>query len=162
MATRKEKSSRRRQTPRVFVIAGANGAGKTTFAREFLPNYAACENFINADLIASGLSPFAPQTAAVRAARFMVHEIRALSRAGRDFGFETTLSGRTHLQFFRALRKQGYRIHLFYLWLPSIELALQRVATRVRDGGHAVPAKDVRRHTCPARPPRLSGPPPER
>src|SRR5499433_3158748 len=115
----------------VYIIAGPNGAGKTTFAREFLPNYAGCRNFINADLIAEGLSPFSPQSAAVRASRLMLEEIGLSVQRGIDFGFETTLSGRGHLNLVRRLKKRGYAIHFFYLWIPSVELALSRIRERV-------------------------------
>jgi predicted ABC-type ATPase len=131
--------------PRLYIIAGANGAGKTTFARRFLPVYAACPNFINADLIASGLSPFAPDLAAMRAGRLMLEQIRALSGHGRDFAFETTLSGRSYLPLLRDLKSRGYEMHLFFLWIPTVDLALARVAGRVREGGHNVPEMVVRR-----------------
>jgi predicted ABC-type ATPase len=129
----------------VYIIAGPNGAGKTTFAREFLPNYAACRNFVNADLIAAGISPFSPVAAAIRAGRLMLEEIELLSTRGEDFGFETTLSGRVHLNIIRKLKKRGYAVHLFFLWIPDVELALSRVRDRVLKGGHDVPSDVVRR-----------------
>jgi len=89
--------------PNVYIIAGPNGAGKTTFARKFLPDYADCRNFINADLIAQGMSPFAPESAAFRAGRLMLNEIEFQASRGADFGFETTLSGRGHLKSIRGL-----------------------------------------------------------
>ncbi len=125
--------------PKVYIIAGPNSAGKTTFAREFLPNYADCRNFINADLIAAGMSPFSPETAAFRAGRVMLGEIDLYSRQGVDFGFETTLSGHAHLNLIRRLKGRGYEVHFFYLWVPSIEFALSRVRERVLKGGHDVP-----------------------
>ena len=131
--------------PNVYIIAGPNGAGKTTFAREFLPNYADCRNFINADLIAEGISPFLPEAAAVRAGRLMLEEIRLAMRRGADFGFETTLSGRSHLKLVRQLKKLRYNVHFFYLWVPSVELALLRIRERVSRGGHDVPEAVVRR-----------------
>jgi predicted ABC-type ATPase len=91
-------------SPSAYIIAGPNGVGKTTFAREFLPNYADCRNFVNADLIAQGMSPFSPETAAVRAGRLMLEEIDLFMRRGADFGFETTLSGRGHLNLVRQLK----------------------------------------------------------
>lgn len=133
------------RTPRVYIVAGPNGAGKTTFAREFLPHYAQCPEFVNADLIAAGLSPFAPERAAFRAGRLMLEEIRRLAGSRRDFGFETTLSGKGHLALLRQLRELGYSLHLYFLWLQSVELALGRVADRVRQGGHDVPEAAVRR-----------------
>jgi predicted ABC-type ATPase len=132
-------------SPSVYIIAGPNGAGKTTFAREFLPHYADCRNFVNADLIAAGMSPFAPETAAFRAGRLMLEQIRLLAERGVDFGFETTFSGRSHVSLIRELRKQGYRAHLFFLWLPSVDLALSRITGRVLAGGHDVPEAIVRR-----------------
>lgn len=132
-------------SPNVYIIAGPNGAGKTTFAREFLPNYADCRNFINADLIAEGISPFAPEAASVRAGRLMLEEIALSIGRGEEFGFETTLSGRGHLNLVRQLKKRGYSVHFFYLWVPSVELALARIRERVSRGGHDVPEVVVRR-----------------
>src|SRR5689334_4394998 len=129
----------------VYIIAGPNGAGKTTFAREFLPNYADCRNFINADLIAEGISPLSPETAAVRAGRLMIEEIGLAMRSGADFGFETTLSGRGHLNLVSQLKKRGYGAHFFYLWVLNVELALRRIRERVFRGGHDVPETVVRR-----------------
>jgi predicted ABC-type ATPase len=129
----------------VYIIAGPNGAGKTTFAREFLTQYADCRNFVNADLIAQGVSPFSPESAAIRAGRLMLDEIQRYAQKGARFGFETTLSGRTYLPILRSLKHLGYRAHLFFLWLPDAELALSRVKGRVKQGGHDVPADVVRR-----------------
>ena len=129
----------------VYVIAGPNGAGKTTFAREFLPNYADCKNFVNADLIAQGMAPFSPETAALRAGRSMLAEIRSFAQRRVSFAFETTLSGRTYVAFLRRLKAQGYEIHLFFLWLTSVDLALSRVRERVSRGGHDVPEEIIRR-----------------
>jgi len=132
-------------SPNVYIIAGPNGAGKTTFARKFLPAYAECKNFINADLIAAGISPFSPESAAVRAGRLMLEEIELSMRRGADFGFETTVSGRSHLRVIRAFKDRGYQVHLFYLWIPSVELGLARIKERVFRGGHDVPEAVVRR-----------------
>jgi predicted ABC-type ATPase len=131
--------------PNVYIIAGPNGAGKTTFAREFLPYYADCPNFINADLIAQGVSPFSPESAAVRAGRLMLQEIDHSARRGVDFGFETTLSGRAHLNLIRFLKHHRYTVSIFYLWLPAVEVALSRVRERVSGGGHGIPEQIVRR-----------------
>ncbi len=131
--------------PSVYIIGGPNGAGKTTFAREFLPNYADCKNFINADLIAQGVSPFLPEAAAFRAGRLMLKEIDLYAKRGESFGFETTLSGRGYMSLIRRLKRQAYDVHFFYLWVPSVELALSRIRGRVLLGGHDVPAIDVRR-----------------
>ena len=131
--------------PNVYIICGPNGCGKTTFAREFLPHYADCTNFINADLIAQGVSPFSPEAAAIRAGRLVLAEINHFGKRGIDFAFETTLSGRSHLNTIRQLRNWEYAVHFFYLWVPSIELALDRVRGRVLSGGHDVPEVVVRR-----------------
>lgn len=130
---------------RIVVIAGPNGAGKTTFAREFLPHEANCPDFINADLIAAGLSPFKPETAALRAGRLMLEEIHERIRHGKSFAFETTLSGRTYVNILRECRKQGYHILLVFLSLPNADMAVARVAGRVVQGGHNVPETDIRR-----------------
>jgi predicted ABC-type ATPase len=121
------------------------GAGKTTFAREFLPKYAASINFVNVDLIAQGIAPLSPETASIRAGKLMLSEIDRLRRQRCDFGFETTLSGKTYLNLLKALKADGYRIHIYFLWIPGVELALSRVKGRVMEGGHNVPAVDVRR-----------------
>lgn len=131
------------QTPTVYVIAGPNGAGKTTFASKFLPGFVSCRQFLNADLIASGLSPFAPETQNVRAGRLLLERIAELSAARENFGVETTLSGRTYVRLLAGLRQEGYRVAVFFLWLPTTELALDRVANRVRQGGHDVPEADI-------------------
>jgi predicted ABC-type ATPase len=131
--------------PNVYIIAGPNGVGKTTFAREFLPNYANCTIFINADLIAAGMSPFDPGRAAFRAGRLMLEEIEIQAELGLDFGFETTLSGKGYLNVLRGLKRRGYEVHIFYLWVPSVELTLARIKERVLRGGHDVPEAIVRR-----------------
>ncbi len=131
--------------PIVYVIAGPNGAGKTTFAREFLPRYANCKTFINADLIAQGVSPFSPDAAAFRAGRLMLEEIRLSAERKIDFSFETTLSGHSHLNLMRELKKSGYQLQIFYLWLPTVELAVSRVEERVLKGGHNIPEHILRR-----------------
>jgi len=128
-----------------YIIAGANGSGKTTFARTFLPEYADCPNFVNADLIAQGLSPFTPRTAAIKAGKLVLIEIREYAKRGLNFGFETTLAGRSHVRILSGLKKSGYRLNLFYLWLPSPDLAIKRISNRVAEGGHDVPQVDVRR-----------------
>lgn len=130
---------------RIFVIAGPNGAGKTTFATEFLPNEADCPVFVNADLIAAGLSPFAPGLVAIEAARLMLQQIAEHSRRGSSFAFETTLSGRGHARRIPGWRDQGYRVKLFFLRLPTPEAAIARVARRVSEGGHDVPEHVIRR-----------------
>lgn len=127
----------------LYIIAGPNGSGKTTFARKFLPKY--CTLFINADLIAQGLSPFSPVVAAMKAGRLVLKEIDEMSGKGINFAFETTLSGRTYLSLLKRLKNKGYRIHIFFLWIPNSGLAVERIKGRVKKGGHDVPAADVRR-----------------
>lgn len=130
---------------KIIIIAGPNGAGKTTFARSFLPEEAQCPRFINADLIAAGLSPFAPEAAARKAGRLMLEEIEDCVRRGESFAFETTLSGRGYLPRIRQWREQGYHVSLFFLCLPNAETAIARVAERVKQGGHHVPEDVIRR-----------------
>ena len=129
----------------VYILAGPNGAGKTTFATKFLPDFVRCREFLNADLIASGLSPFAPETQNLRAGRLLLGRIRELVAAGKGFGFETTLSGRTYVRLLKSIKEEGYRVVLIYLWLPEADLAVERVGVRVRQGGHNVPEADIRR-----------------
>jgi predicted ABC-type ATPase len=131
--------------PTVYVIAGPNGAGKTTFASEFLPDFVQCREFLNADLIAAGLSPFAPETQNLRAGRLLLERIGELASERADFGFETTLSGRTYVKLLGDMRQNGYRVVLFFLWLPSADMAVARVENRVKQGGHSVPLDDIRR-----------------
>ncbi|ADL55676.1 zeta toxin family protein [Gallionella capsiferriformans] len=130
---------------KIIIIAGPNGAGKTTFAREFLPNEADCQQFVNADLIAAGLSPFAPDVAALKAARIMLESITELEQRGESFSFETTLSGVVYAHRIRRWREAGYHVTLFFLSLPNSQMAIERVAERVRQGGHNVPSAIVRR-----------------
>lgn len=131
--------------PRIIIIAGPNGAGKTTFAREFLPNEAACPVFVNADLIAAGLSPFAPEQAAVQAGRLMLAAIAQHAARRESFAFETTLSGRGYARHIPQWRASGYFVELFFLSLPHADMAVQRVAERVRQGGHHIPEATIRR-----------------
>ncbi|MBK6660607.1 MAG: AAA family ATPase [Proteobacteria bacterium] len=131
--------------PKVVILAGPNGAGKTTFAQAFLPAEAQCPHFINADAIAVGLSAFQPEAAALRAGRVMLGEIEACAARRESFAFETTLSGRAYLRHIQAWRALGYHVALYFLSLPSAELAIARVAERVRQGGHHVPAEVIRR-----------------
>lgn len=130
---------------KVIIIAGPNGAGKTTFARAFLPEEAQLLHFFNADLIAAGLSPFAPEAAAVRAGRLMLDEIDRAARVGESFAFETTLSGLGYRRHIRRWRADGYHVSLFFLRLADVETAIARVAARVRQGGHDIPETVIRR-----------------
>lgn len=130
---------------RAIIIAGPNGAGKSTFAREFLPHEASCPRFVNADLIAAGLSPFDPELAALRAGRLMLGEIKHHALTGNSFAIETTLSGKSYARLISQWQAIGYWVHLVFLKLPLPELAIQRVAIRVSQGGHHVPESVIRR-----------------
>lgn len=130
---------------KIVIIAGPNGAGKTTFAREFLPKEAHCPIFINADLIAAGLSPFAPETAAVKAGRLMLKMIEEVIAGGESFALETTLSGIGYAKSIPEWRKLGYHVILIFLQLPDAEMAVARVAARVCQGGHNIPESTIRR-----------------
>ena len=125
------------------MIAGPNGAGKTTFARQYLPDDARVVHFVNADLIASGLSPLQPDLAAIPAGRLVLKEIDRLGDSRADFAFETTLSGLTYVRRLQRWKQVGYRVEIVYLKLRSIHLALRRISARVRQGGHNVPRTDV-------------------
>ena len=130
---------------RILIIAGPNGAGKTMFATEYLPNEANCPTFINADLIAAGLSPFRPHLAAVGAGRLMLNMMRGYVKRGESFAFETTLSGRGYARSIPRWQEQGYRVELFFLRLRTPEIAVARVKQRVLEGGHDVPEPVIRR-----------------
>lgn len=132
-------------SPAVYVIAGPNGAGKTTFASDFLPDFVECREFLNADLIAAGLSPFAPEKQSIQAGKLLLKRIRQLAEAGENFSFETTLAGKGHARLLQDLKDRGYAVHLFFLWLPTVELAIQRVANRVSQHGHNIPEPVIRR-----------------
>jgi len=136
---------------KIIIIAGPNGAGKTTFARAFLPEEAHCPRFINADLIAAGLSPFAPETAAVRAGRLMLREISVCTTRGESFAFETTMSGKGYLRHILEWQSLGYHVSLFFLELTAVELAIARVAERVKQGGHNIPEQVIRRRFASGR-----------
>jgi predicted ABC-type ATPase len=131
--------------PTIYLIAGCNGAGKTTFAREFLPKEMKCLRFLNADEMARGLSPFDPAAGAVKAARLLLHEVRDAIQSRQTFGLETTLSGLTYVRLLINARERASAVKLFYLWLPSAAMAIRRVRERVRKGGHSVPVADIRR-----------------
>ena len=130
---------------RIIIVAGPNGAGKTTFAREYLQKEAHCPEFINVDLIAAGLSPFAPSRAAMQAGRIMLSEIKRRVRKGMSFAFETTLSGHSYARSIPEWRRDGYHVRLIFLALPNPELAIHRVAVRVAQGGHNVASADISR-----------------
>ncbi len=131
--------------PKVLIIAGPNGAGKTTFATEYLPNEASCLNFVNADLIAAGLSPFKPSAVQFRAGRVMLEMIEELTRKGESFAVETTMSGRLYRDWITTWQSIGYCVAIHFIRLSSPRLAIGRVAGRVRAGGHGIPENVVNR-----------------
>ncbi len=131
--------------PSVVILAGPNGAGKSTVAPALLHGALAVNEFVNADVIASGLSAFAPESAAIAAGRVMLARIRELASRRVNFALETTLASRTFAPWLRDLVASGYAAHLVFLWLPSADFAVRRVAERVRAGGHNVPPETVRR-----------------
>ena len=128
-----------------YIIAGPNGSGKTTFANEFLPIEAECLNFINADLIALGLSPFQPEKMGVEAGRLMIQHIDECVKRNESFAFETTLSGKGYEKKIKRWKLQRYEIIMYYLKLASVDIAIERVKLRVAQGGHDVPEKDIKR-----------------
>jgi len=131
--------------PNVIVIGGPNGAGKSTIAPLVLSGTLAVTEFVNADVIAQGLSAFQPEREATQAGRIMLRRLDELAAAREDFAFETTLASRTFAPWIRRIRGQGYQFHLAYVWLPDAELAVTRVGMRVKSGGHYVPDETVRR-----------------
>jgi predicted ABC-type ATPase len=132
-------------TPICWIIAGPNGAGKTTFAIQYLPQVANCRIFVNADAIAAGLSPLAPETALLAASRLFLREIERQIQNRQNFAFETTLSGRSYLKLIKRLRAEDWDVQLIYLALPSVEMSRLRVAERVTHGGHNIPLQDIDR-----------------
>jgi predicted ABC-type ATPase len=132
-------------SPRVLIIAGPNGAGKTTFARQFLPREGKLLNFVNADLIAAGLSPFRPEVAAIEAGRLMLAEMARLFANRESFAFETTLSGRAYARMIGDWRAAGYHVEIMYLKLRSVRIAQARVRARAIQGGHTIPADVIKR-----------------
>lgn len=133
------------QNPTCYVIAGPNGAGKTTFAMRYLPCVAHCVEFVNADAIARGLSPFNEAAVQMQAGRLFLERIADLRERRQSLAFETTLSGRGHVSLLRAFRVAGYHIELNYLWIPSADFSARRVASRVANGGHDIPAEAIMR-----------------
>lgn len=129
----------------LYIIAGPNGAGKTTASYTVLPEYLNCTNFVNADEIARGLSPFSPDTVDVQAARIMLTRIEELLAQKADFAIETTLATRSYVQLVKRAQAIGYKVHLLFFCLESPEQAIQRVAQRVREGGHGIPEDVIRR-----------------
>ena len=133
------------QHPNLYIIAGPNGAGKTTAAYNLLPDVLHCPNFVNADEIVRGLSPFTPETVSFQAGRIMLQRIDELLPQKVDFAIETTLSTRSYVQLVRRAQALGYRVHLIFFFLENEEQAIARVAQRVSNGGHGIPEEDIRR-----------------
>lgn len=131
--------------PSLYIVGGANGSGKTTVAMSLLPNLLDCYEYVNADIIAAGLSQFNPESVALEAGRLMLQRLRVLSDSGRDFAFETTLAARTFAPYASDCKAKGYTINLMYFWLQSPDLAVERVARRVASGGHSIPEDVIRR-----------------
>jgi predicted ABC-type ATPase len=131
--------------PTIYLIAGCNGAGKTTFAKEFLRQEVKCLRFYNADEIARGLSPLEPSAGAIKAGRLLLSEVRESIDRHETFALESTLSGKTYVRIFKRALSLGYELELHYLWLSDVEQAIARVRRRVRMGGHDVPVADIRR-----------------
>lgn len=131
--------------PRLYIISGCNGAGKTTASYTMLPEMLECSEFVNSDEFAKGLSPFQPEKASIQASRYMITKVRYLLKRQRDFGIETTLATRTLLKTIRLAQSAGYTVTLLYFWLNSPELAIERVAARVEAGGHNIPEETIRR-----------------
>jgi predicted ABC-type ATPase len=129
----------------IQIIAGPNGAGKTTFVQNYLDRYVDCDEFLNADLIAAGLSPFAPEREALAASQIFLERLNKLEQGERSFALETTLAARSYKDRIRNWKSLGFTVNLMFLWLPSPEFAIQRVAERVIQGGHNIPEPDIRR-----------------
>jgi len=130
---------------RLFIISGCNGAGKTTASYSILPEMLGCDEFVNADEIARGLSPFNPESAAIQSGRLMLQRINRLLDEGRDFAFETTLSTKSHRNIIKKAQQLGYQITLLFFWLHTPELAIKRVEIRVKEGGHFISEEVIRR-----------------
>jgi len=129
----------------LYIIAGCNGAGKTTASYTILPEILDCKEFVNADEIAKGLSPFQPEKVAIEAGRIMLNRIRELIDMSEDFAFETTLSTRSYIHTVDKAKKKGYNVILLFFWLQKIDLAIERVRERVKEGGHNIPEDVIRR-----------------
>ncbi|MBD5225775.1 MAG: AAA family ATPase [Bacteroidales bacterium] len=131
--------------PTIYIIAGCNGAGKTTASYHVLPELLSCKEFVNADEIAKGLSPFNPEGVVIEAGRLMLERIHLLLSQGKTFAIETTLATRTYAKLVQQAKSEGYTVVLLFFWLPSPEMAYERVAKRVSEGGHNIPAETIYR-----------------
>ena len=132
-------------SPSLYIIAGCNGAGKTTASYTVLPDILNCKEFVNADEIARGLSPFQPDRVSLQAGRLMLTRIKTLLAAQEDFALETTLATKSYVSLVKEAQQNGYRVHLLFFWLNSVALAIERVALRVQEGGHHIPEAVIRR-----------------
>jgi predicted ABC-type ATPase len=130
---------------KLYIIAGCNGAGKTTASYTILPDILECDEFVNADEIAKGLSPFRPEKAGIQAGRLMLERIKTLLKSDQDFAFETTLATKSYKNFVIDAQQRGYSVTLLFFWLSSPNLAVKRVETRVKEGGHNIPEVVIRR-----------------
>jgi predicted ABC-type ATPase len=131
--------------PNLYIIAGCNGAGKTTVSYTVLPEILHCKEFINADEIARGLSPFQPEKAAIAAGKIMLQRIDELINLKIDFAIETTLTTKSYIKMIEVAKQNGYTVKLAYLWLNNVDLAIERVHARVKEGGHNIPEEIIRR-----------------
>ena len=131
--------------PRLYIISGCNGAGKTTASYTMLPEMLECSEFVNSDEFAKGLSPFDPSKASIQASRYMLMKIRYLLKRKQDFAIETTLATRTLLNIAKMAQSEGYTVTLLYFWLKTPEMAIERVKARVATGGHDIPEETIRR-----------------
>jgi len=131
------------KNPHIFIIAGPNGAGKTTSAASLLPDFLKCEEYVNADGIAAGLSQFKPEAVALGAGRVMISRIHELIKQRKSFAFETTLSSRSFVSLLKECKREGYSTSILFLWLQSPALAIKRVALRVSKGGHSIPEETI-------------------
>lgn len=129
----------------LYIVAGCNGAGKTTASITVLPEILECKEFVNADEIAKGLSPFNPESVAIDAGRLMLHRINQLIKGNVSFAIETTLSTRSYAKLVQQAHERGFKVQLLFFWLPTPEHAIERVAQRVREGGHNIPIDVIRR-----------------
>ena len=132
-------------SPKLYIISGCNGAGKTTASYSLLPEMLDCREFVNSDEFAKGLSPFDPSKAAIQASKYMIMKIRYLLKKQKDFAVETTLATRTLMKTVKMAQQAGYTVTLLYFWLNSPELAIERVRARVETGGHDIPEDTIRR-----------------
>jgi predicted ABC-type ATPase len=131
--------------PTLYILAGCNGAGKTTAAQTLLPHLFKCDEFVNADLIARGISPFHPESVAIQSGKIMLDRINYLVSQQKTFAIETTLSSKNYVSFIKKCRANNYKIELFYFWLNSYKMAISRVEQRVLEGGHNIPTIDIKR-----------------